>query len=135
MTQIRAAGPRDNPRGLSCSASACQSDAMSATRQPACIHLWSGDFASQQLAFAHLLDTADRVGVPLDLDDVEIIPAPEATRRLAPYFDTSLPEVRGPVVILLATAPGTDAPFTDTERLAYIGAYEGRVLRAGTRWA
>lgn len=108
---------------------------MSATRQPAAIHLWSGDFASQRLAFAHLLDAADRAGAALDLDAVEMIPAAEAARRLAPYLGSDLPAFPAPMLVLLATPPGQSAPFGDTEHLTFLGTRAGHVLRAGAAWA
>ncbi len=107
---------------------------MSANRLAAAIHLWCGDFASQQLAFAHLLDAADRAGAALDLDSVEVIPRAEAPRRLAPYLGADIPETPGATLVLLAAPPGTAAPFRDTDRLRYLGSREGRALRAGARW-
>lgn len=108
---------------------------MTARRIPATLHLWSGDFASQQLAFAHLLDSAEEVGQCFDLDAVEVIPLSEAPRRLAPYLGSDMPSFSGPVVILLATSPGSPAPFAHTRHLQYEGALPGHVLRAGTAWA
>lgn len=108
---------------------------MTATRQPAAIHLWSGDFASQQLAFAHLLDIADRTGSALDLDAVEVIPVAELPRRLAPYLDGAPPTCDAPMLVLLAGPPGTDPPFQSTGHLRYLGSRAGHVLRAGTAWA
>ncbi|MDJ1006669.1 MAG: hypothetical protein QNJ13_02500 [Paracoccaceae bacterium] len=107
---------------------------MTPRRFTAAIHLWSGDFASQQLAFAHLLDAADEAGTALDLDAVEVIPPAEADRRLAPYFGAERPKVSGPTLILLATPPGTPPPFKDTARLRFEGTSGGRVLRAGGQW-
>lgn len=107
---------------------------MTPNRLPAAIHLWTGDFASQQLAFAHLLDAADVAGVALDLDQVEVVPLGEAALRLAPYLGRDLPPGLGPITVLLAAAPGTPAPFGDTSRLTYLGCREGAVLRAEGRW-
>jgi hypothetical protein len=109
---------------------------MTGTEHPASIHLWSSDFASQQLAFAHLLDAADRMRTALDLDAVEVIPVAEASRRLTPYLGSDLPDLPGPILVLLAAPPGAPAPFTDTEHLRYLGTWAGRVLRAGAAgWA
>lgn len=108
---------------------------MSALRHPADIHLWTGDFASQQLAFAHLLDAADRAGAALNLDDVEVIAEGDRARRLAPYFDT-LPDLpSAPITILLATPPGVPCPIGDTPMLRYLGCHAGFVTRAGAAWA
>lgn len=108
---------------------------MPTLQKPAKIHLWTGDFASQQLAFAHLLDVADKVGASLDLDQVEIIQLPEAARRLAPYFVGELPIVPNATTVLLATPPGSQCPFKDTNFLRFLGSFEGRVTRAGSPWA
>lgn len=108
---------------------------MTARRLPATLHLWSGDFASQQLAFAHLLDSAEERGQVLDLDAVEVIPISEAPRRLAAYLGSDLPSFSGPVIVLLAAPPGSPAPFGDTGHLRYEGGLPGHVLRAGTAWA
>lgn len=107
---------------------------MTANRLAAAIHLWCGDFASQQLAFAHLLDAADRAGAALDLDAVDVIPRADATRRLAPYLGGNTPPIPGATLVLLAAPPGTPAPFGDTDRLRYIGCRDGQALRAGAAW-
>lgn len=107
---------------------------MSHVKHPASIHLWSGDFASQQLAFAHLLDTADRLGVEMDFDQIEVIPDHTFATRAAPYFST-LPDVKpGPIVVLYACPVGTPRPFEHTEHLAYLGCFEGQVTRAKGAW-
>ena len=108
---------------------------MTARSVPATLHIWSGDFASQQLAFAHLLDCAEESGQVFDLDAVEVIPIAETRRRLAPYLGRDLPSFSGPVIILLATSPGSPAPFTHTRHLRYEGAFPGHALRAGAAWA
>lgn len=100
----------------------------------ASIHLWSGDFASQQLAFAHLLDTSDRLGVELDFDQIEVIPDHAFATRAAPYFPI-LPNVMpGPIVVLYACPVGTPCPFAGTDHLAYLGCFEGQVIRAKGAW-
>ena len=53
---------------------------MTARREVA-VAVWAGSFASQQLAFAHLLDTAEAAGLDLPLDRVEAVPR-DARRRL-----------------------------------------------------
>ncbi|MEL7104866.1 MAG: hypothetical protein AAGM21_03030 [Pseudomonadota bacterium] len=108
---------------------------MSAAKHPASIHLWSGAFASQQLAFAHLLDMTDALGVSLDFDQIEIIPAQTFATRAAPYFAT-LPDVTpGPMTVLYACPVDTPCPFEDTEHLTYLGCHQGQVTRAGAVWS
>ena len=76
---------------------------MTARREVA-VAIWSGRFASQQLAFAHLLDAADKSGVGLPLDRVEVIPR-EARKRLE--------HVLGPETVALL--PGSlPVPGTET---------------------
>jgi len=107
---------------------------MTATPLAAAIHLWCGDFASQPLAFAHLLDAADRTGAALDLDAVEVIPRAEAARRLAPYLGDDTAAIPGTTLVLLAAPPGTPAPFGDTDRLLYLGCRDGQAPRARAGW-
>jgi hypothetical protein len=49
------------------------------------VAVFSGHFASQPLVFAHLLDAADRHGLALDLDHVEVVQGDPA-KRLAHVF-------------------------------------------------
>jgi len=49
------------------------------------VTVFAGDFASQPLVFAHLLDNADQHGLALDLDHVEVIQG-APSRRLAHVF-------------------------------------------------
>lgn len=105
---------------------------MGAQHHKASIHLWAGDFASQQLAFAHILDAADTVGVKIDVDAWEVIPLDSAHRRLAPYFSGPPPTPNSPTIILYAALEGADPPFRDTALLTYCGGYSGQVLRAGS---
>ncbi|MEO1238782.1 MAG: hypothetical protein AAFW64_03790 [Pseudomonadota bacterium] len=107
---------------------------MTAVKHPASIHLWSATFASQQLAFAHLLDVAEQTGTTLDFDQFEVIPDHSFTQRAAPYFE-DLPDVTvGPMTILYACPVGTPHPFKDTVHLTYLGCHPGQVIRAGTAW-
>ncbi|MEM9709598.1 MAG: hypothetical protein AAF871_12510 [Pseudomonadota bacterium] len=109
---------------------------MESAYHPAAIHLWSGDFASQQLAFAHLLDAADFSDAVIDMDAVEVIPAAKAALRLAPYLGTEINDLPdAPTLILLAAPPDQPPPFEHTALLRYAGCRSGRVLRApGSAW-
>ena len=62
---------------------------MSDARFPASIAVYVGMFASQPLAFACLLDAADRAGAFLDLADVDVIREAQEV-RLAHYFRPAL---------------------------------------------
>ncbi|MEM7489676.1 MAG: hypothetical protein AAF390_11200 [Pseudomonadota bacterium] len=98
------------------------------------IRVLAGPFASQQLAFAHLLDAAGRDGLSPDFDHIEVVRPDEAT-RLAHYFDSDLADV-------LARAAGDDAlilvlpgalvtgAFAEDARLRDLGAHPGHVTRA-----
>ena len=51
------------------------------------VAVFAGTIASQPLVFAHLLDAADRHGLALDLDHVEVICGGDPGKRLAHVFD------------------------------------------------
>ena len=69
-------------------------------RVPALLTVYSGTFASQPLAFACLLDQAEKRGMTLDLGDVDVIQhSPEV--RLAHYF-------RPAIVARIQAAQGGD---------------------------
>ncbi len=108
---------------------------MSPQKRPAAIHLWSGDFASQQLAFAHFLDSADRAGVTIDLDQVEVIPSQDHARRLAPYLEDTPDVAPDKTVVLYAAPTGAPCPFENTVRLTYLGCHDGHVTRAKAKWS
>ena len=80
-------------------------------RQPASIVVMAGRFASQQLAFAHLLDVADRIEATLDLDAVDVMQGTAVGRRLAHYFDAAT------VAAVLSAGDGCDTCvlFTDPD--------------------
>jgi hypothetical protein len=97
---------------------------------PADIAVFAGDFASQPLAFAHLLDAAPL----LDLTHVEVIrEAPET--RLAAYFEPSkVAAIRDRagqrdtlILILPAAHVAHDCPLGPTARLTALGTYRGTV--------
>jgi len=100
-------------------------------RIPADITVFSGQFASQPLVFAHLLDVAP----DLTLDHVEVIAPGTAARRLAPYFEADTaarviadtPDDATLVLILPAAYPGPDCPIGKTDRLAPLGTLRGTI--------
>lgn len=91
---------------------------------PADVAVFAGDFASQPLVFAHLLDEAP----DLDLGHVEVIQS-NHTARLAAYFSPvpDLPTDRTLVLILPAAYPGLICPITETTRLTPLGTRRGTV--------
>lgn len=94
---------------------------------PADISVFAGDFVSQPLVFAHLLDVAPG----LDLTHVEVIQSGHAT-RLAPYFEPSMVETltrdaKTLVLILPAAFEGADCPVPATEHLAPLGLFRGTI--------
>ena len=99
--------------------------------------VYSGDFASQQLAFAHLLDSCDRLGVHVDFDFVDVIPVATAKRRLGAYFegttaDQAIAAADGDTLIVIRSAAcNSFPPFSGTERLSLISTLEGTAVSAG----
>ncbi|KIT17720.1 hypothetical protein [Jannaschia aquimarina] len=98
------------------------------------IDVLAGGFASQQLAFAHLLDAAGAQNLSPDLDHVEVI-APGQDARLRGYFDAAtaarIKEAAGEDMIVLIL-PGTlvTGAFASDMRLRRIGSFVGRMIRA-----
>ncbi len=98
------------------------------------IEVLAGPFASQQLAFAHLLDVAEQGGLSPDFDHVEVISPPHGA-RLRGYFDADVADG-------IAGAAGTDAVilvlpgalvtgrFEGDGRMRRIGRHVGRMIRA-----
>lgn len=89
------------------------------------IGVLAGDFAGQQLAFAHLLDIAPEA----DFDQVEVLSRPFGS-RLAHYFsDTEGPgdQAEDTLILLL---PGAGVPLADTDHLRCLGRYPGTITRA-----
>lgn len=91
------------------------------------IGVLAGDFATQQLAFAHLLDIAPQA----DFDQVEVLARP-CERRLAHFFgpgggprDRDMPE---DTLILLI--PGSGVPLVRTDHLRVVGRFTGTITRA-----
>lgn len=100
---------------------------------PADITVFAGDFASQPLAFAHVLDAAPE----LDLTHVDVIRDADPTRRLGLYFETSTvaairdtAAMRDTIVLVLPAAhDGPTCPLGPTEHLTPLGTYRGTVPR------
>jgi hypothetical protein len=100
---------------------------------PVEIAVFAGDFASQQLAFAHLMDAAPT----LDLAHVDVIQRRDPTTRLAQYFPD--PVVRALmavstghdtlVLILPAAFRGLTCPLTETALLWPLGEQRGIITR------
>jgi hypothetical protein len=100
---------------------------------PADIAVFAGSFASQPLAFAHLLDLCPT----LNLDHIEVIPAFGCQTRLAAHFD---PEVISDIRFHLGTAetcilvlPAAfkelECPLRATELLRPLGDFRGTIAR------
>ncbi len=92
--------------------------------QPADIAVFAGEFASQPLVFAHLLDEAP----DLDLTHVEVIQSNHAA-RLATYFNPvpELPKDQTLVLILPAAHPGLACPIGETAHLRSLGTFRGTI--------
>ncbi|WP_179378654.1 hypothetical protein [Jannaschia marina] len=89
------------------------------------IGVLAGGFATQQLAFAHLLDVAPEA----DFDQVEVL-LPPAARRLAQYFDPGDgPEVSETDALVLLL-PGAHVHLRPTDRLRVVGRFPGWITRA-----
>lgn len=94
---------------------------------PADIAVFAGDFASQPLAFAHLLDVAPE----LRLDHVEVIQSRHQT-RLEAYFEAIVAArlsdgARTLILILPAAFDGDECPVSDTAHLTPLGVMRGTV--------
>lgn len=93
---------------------------------PADITVFIGDFASQPLVFAHLLDVAPS----LDLSHVEVIQTNHTT-RLGAYFDAaiaaSLPTDQTVVLILPNAHEGLTCPVRATHHLTPFGTLRGTI--------
>jgi hypothetical protein len=97
------------------------------------ITLMTGRFASQPLAFAHILDAAERQGRSLDLDNVEVVGQSHAA-RLAAWFDADtcanimsrLPSK----TTIIAFLPASGGPLEATDLLTPLGRFAGTLIRA-----
>lgn len=110
---------------------------MTAQRLPARITIYSGTFASQPLAFARLLDAADRAGTFLNLDNVDVIRhAPEV--RLAHYFPpatvAAIEDLQGTDNTLILLKPGRRAGspglVLKDAKLRCLGVFDGEIVFA-----
>ncbi len=104
------------------------------------VAVYAGSFASQPLAYAHVLDAAEAACLPLDLDHVEVICGGDPGKRLAHVFDAGttarIRDMRqgADTLVLIfpeAMRPGA-AAFADTTRLRALGTFTpcGPRLRA-----
>ncbi|SDY84438.1 hypothetical protein SAMN05444004_103287 [Jannaschia faecimaris] len=89
------------------------------------IGILAGNFAAQQLAFAHLLDVAPEA----DFDQVEVIRR-NFEARLAHFFAAG----EGPETIsedtLVLILPGAKVPLVRTDHLRVVGRFPGKITRA-----
>ncbi|GAB5448574.1 hypothetical protein [Gymnodinialimonas sp.] len=97
------------------------------TNLPADIAVFAGDFASQPLVFAHLLDVAPG----LDLTHVEVIQNGHGA-RLGVYFEADVAArladgAKTLVLVLPAAHPGLDCPVPETAHLVPLGVQRGTV--------
>ena len=103
-------------------------------RLEARIDVLAGAFASQPLAFAHLLDAARAQGLSPDFDHVEVIRPPHAP-RLRGYFEPEAADgiadaAGGDAVILVLPGALVTGAFAADLRLRRIGTLMGFVRRA-----
>ncbi|MFO6464398.1 hypothetical protein ACK8OR_08400 [Jannaschia sp. KMU-145] len=102
-------------------------------RLAATIRVLAGAFASQQLAFAHLLDAAERDGLSPDLDHVEVLMPGEGT-RLRHIFEPALARdlaegAAGEALILILPGALVTGRFREDARLRDLGAHPGHITR------
>jgi hypothetical protein len=98
------------------------------------IQVLAGRFASQPLAFAHLLDAAERDGLSPDLDHVEVVP-PDRPARLRHYLhgasvDGLIAAAGGDLLILVLPGALVTGCFRADARLRDLGRHPGRITRA-----
>ena len=97
------------------------------------IDVFAGAFASQQLAFAHLLDRAAVDGLSPDFDHVEVIRPPHLP-RLGGYFPESAAtlsaEAGADTLILVLPGALVTGRFAPDGRLRSLGRHCGLITRA-----
>ncbi|UWQ22797.1 hypothetical protein [Jannaschia sp. W003] len=98
------------------------------------VDVLAGRFASQRLAFAHLLDAAGAAGLSPDFDHVEVI-APPHGPRLRGYFDEATAariadEAGADTVILVLPGALITGAFREDARLRRLGRFDGTMVRA-----
>lgn len=94
---------------------------------PADIAIFAGDFDSQPLVFAHLLDVAP----DLDLSHVEVIQSGHAARLRAHFEEAVVRRLADGaatlVLVLPAAFEGAQCPVPQTEHLTALGVHRGTV--------
>ena len=103
-------------------------------RLAADIAVLAGAFASQPLAYAHLLDAAQRRGLSPDLDHVEVVLPPHGA-RLRGHFDAATAAelaaaAGGDALVLVLPGALVTGAFAADDRLRDLGRHAGHVLRA-----
>ena len=98
------------------------------------IHVLAGAFASQQLAYAHLLDEAQARGLSPDFDHVEVLTG-DPGRRLSHYFAAPLAAelaraARGDTLVLVLPGALITGAFAESALLRDLGRHPGTVTRA-----
>ncbi|WP_308915907.1 hypothetical protein [Jannaschia sp. LMIT008] len=98
------------------------------------IHVLAGPFASQQLAYAHLLDVAQDHALSPDFDHVEVVTGPPLP-RLRGYFDDAVAAdlaraAGGDVLVLVLPGALVTGRFPETAHLRDLGVHQGHVTRA-----
>ncbi|GEM_PF-624782 len=100
---------------------------------PVEIAVFAGDFASQPLAFAHLMDAAPA----LDLTHVEVIQSRDPVTRLSQYFPAPVVGAliaastghNTLILILPAAFDGLACPLGETELVWPLGEQRGVITR------
>lgn len=95
------------------------------------VAVFAGHFASQPLAFAHLLDAAEAAGLALDLDHVEVICRADPAKRLAHVFApedlngiiAALPPDDTLILVFPEALIAGARLFDDTDRLRPLGRF------------
>ena len=95
------------------------------------VTVFAGDFASQPLVFAHLMDAAASQGHSPDFDFVEVVQRPFG-KRLSAWFadevvETLEAEARNTLVLFM---PGSAFALSQTNRLRYVDTYPATITRA-----
>lgn len=95
------------------------------------IPVFAGDFASQPLVFAHLMDVAVARGLHPDFDHVEVIARPFAARLGAIFAADTVAELEATCAdTLVLILPGAAFPLHPTDLLRSVGVHPGQITRA-----
>ena len=112
---------------------------MTGLRVPALLSVFSGSFESQPVAFACLIDQAEKRGLGIDLGDVDVIQV-SSDVRLAHYFRPAIvariQEAQGEDNTLIVLRPSRlsverDFP-TRGAPLRLLGRFAGEIIEPGT---